>query len=99
MVVAAKFHGFFEYLHPFRDGNGRTGRLMSNVILLKAKRPLLVIKKDDRPEYIAALKAIKKEGTDENLVYFFFKAAMNQMNEVIMQKRENTWRGTLNFVF
>ena len=30
MVLAARFHGFYEYLHPFRDGNGRTGRLISN---------------------------------------------------------------------
>ena len=34
MVVAAKWHGYYEYLHPFRDGNGRTGRLLSNFILL-----------------------------------------------------------------
>ena len=34
MVLAARFHGFYEYLHPFRDGNGRTGRLVSNYILL-----------------------------------------------------------------
>ena len=30
IVLAARFHGFYEYLHPFRDGNGRTGRLVSN---------------------------------------------------------------------
>ena len=35
MIIAARFHGFYEYLHPFRDGNGRLGRLMSNFILLK----------------------------------------------------------------
>ena len=40
MVIAAKFHGFYEYLHPFRDGNGRLGRLMSNFILLKMGQPL-----------------------------------------------------------
>lgn len=35
MIIAAKFHGFYEYLHPFRDGNGRLGRMFSNFILLK----------------------------------------------------------------
>ena len=34
MIVASRFHGYFEYLHPFRDGNGRTGRLISNYILM-----------------------------------------------------------------
>ena len=46
MVIAAKFHGFYEYLHPFRDGNGRLGRLMSNFILLKMGQPLLISKWD-----------------------------------------------------
>ncbi|UKK54986.1 Fic family protein [Prevotella sp. E2-28] len=30
-------------MHPFRDGNGRTGRLLSNFILLRAGHPLLTI--------------------------------------------------------
>ena len=32
IIIAAKFHGFYEYLHPFRDGNGRLGCLMTNYI-------------------------------------------------------------------
>ena len=43
MVLAARFHGFYEYLHPFRDGNGRTGRLISNYILLRLGHPLLIL--------------------------------------------------------
>ena len=43
MILAARFHGFYEYLHPFRDGNGRTGRLVSNYILLRMGHPLLII--------------------------------------------------------
>ena len=44
MIVAAKWHGYYEYLHPFRDGNGRTGRLLSNFILLRADHPLLIVR-------------------------------------------------------
>ena len=29
MIISAKFHHFFIYLHPFADGNGRLGRLLS----------------------------------------------------------------------
>lgn len=90
MVVAAKWHGYFEYLHPFRDGNGRTGRLLSNFILLRAGHPLLIIELKDRSEYINALKLIRKEGTDEHLVAFFFKAAIGRMQSELEQKRHNT---------
>ena len=90
MVVAAKFHGYYEYLHPFRDGNGRTGRLLSNFILLQANHPLLIIKLEDRAEYIAALKMIRTEGTDEHLVAFFFKTAIARMKSELSQKRKNS---------
>ena len=90
MVIAARWHGFFEYLHPFRDGNGRTGRLLSNFILLKANHPLLIIKLEDRAAYISALKQIRIDGTDEHLVYFFFKTAIDRMKEELAQKQKNT---------
>lgn len=90
MVVAAKFHGYYEYLHPFRDGNGRTGRLLSNFILLKAGHPLIIIEMKDRGEYISALKAIRTEGTDDHLVYFFFKTAINRLNNELEQKKRNS---------
>ena len=90
MIVAAKWHGYYEYLHTFRDGNGRTGRLLSNFILLRAGHPLLIIRLEDRYEYISALKQIRAEGTDEHLVDFFFKVAINRMKSELAQKRKNT---------
>ena len=90
MIVAAKWHGYYEYLHPFRDGNGRTGRLLSNFILLRAGHPLLIIRLEDRSEYISALKQIRAEGTDEHMVDFFFKVAINRMKSELAQKRKNT---------
>jgi Fic family protein len=97
MIVAARFHGFFEYLHPFRDGNGRTGRLLSNWILLHAGHPLLIIDIKDRADYINALRQIRSEGTDEYLVSFFFRAATERMKSDLAQKRKNTGLGL--FVF
>ena len=90
MVIAAKFHGFYEYLHPFRDGNGRLGRLMSNFILLKMEQPLLIIPSSNREEYIAALKYIKKERTDEFLVDFFFKTSIRRLQHEISEKKNLT---------
>ena len=90
LVVAAKWHGYYEYLHPFRDGNGRTGRLLSNFLLLRAGHPLLVIKLEDRAAYISALKQIRTDGTDVYLVDFFFKTAISQMRSELSQKRRNS---------
>ena len=90
LVVAAKWHGYFEYLHPFRDGNGRTGRLLSNFILLRANHPLLIIRLEDRAAYISALKQIRTEGTDEHLIAFFFKTAISRMKSELSQKRKNS---------
>lgn len=98
MVIAARFHGFYEYLHPFRDGNGRTGRLMSNYILLRMGHPLLIIPSEARQEYISALRMIRTEATDEHLIRFFFKMAVKRMQEEMKQKEANTKRFN-TFVF
>ena len=90
LVVAAKWHGYFEYLHPFRDGNGRTGRLLSNFILLRAKHPLLIIRLEDRAAYISALKQIRTDGTDEHLIAFFFKTSISRMKSELSQKHKNS---------
>ena len=98
MILAARFHGFYEYLHPFRDGNGRTGRLVSNYILLRSGHPLLIIPSEARQEYISALRMIRTETTDEHLVHFFFKMAMRRMEDELKQKAANTKR-FMTFVF
>ena len=90
LIVAAKWHGYYEYLHPFRDGNGQTGRLLSNFILLRAGHPLLIIELQDRSEYISALKQIRTEGSDEYLIEFFFKTAIGRMKNELSQKRKNS---------
>lgn len=90
LIIAARFHGYFVYLHPFRDGNGRTGRLISNYILLRMGQPLLVIHKEERQQYISALKQIRTEGTDEHLTAFFIDAATTHMEQELKQKSHNT---------
>ncbi|ETD67608.1 cell filamentation protein Fic [Pelistega indica] len=53
--AVARFHADFEEIHPFVDGNGRTGRLLMNLELLKGGYPITIIEKDDRPEYYRTL--------------------------------------------
>ena len=53
--IYAKLHIGFVHIHPFWDGNGRLARLLSNIPLLKAGLPPLVINQDKRKEYIRCL--------------------------------------------
>jgi len=61
LVLAAVVHNQFEAIHPFRDGNGRVGRLLLNNILLKHDLPPLNIELRNRAEYYAALQAYEND--------------------------------------
>jgi len=64
--LAAFFHCKFVYVHPFLDGNGRTARLLMNVILMRSGYPFTVPLKVDRPKYLRAL----SEADNGNLIPF-----------------------------
>lgn len=55
LTAAAYFHAKFENIHPFADGNGRTGRLLMNYLLLLWDHPPIIIHEEDRKEYYHAL--------------------------------------------
>ena len=57
LTVAAYFHASFEEIHPFADGNGRTGRALLNYLLLLRDHPPITIYDDDRLAYFGALEA------------------------------------------
>ena len=57
LTAAAYFHVKFENIHPFADGNGRTGRILMNYLLLIDGHPPIIIYEEDRKEYYSALEA------------------------------------------
>lgn len=57
LTAAAYFHAKFENIHPFADGNGRTGRLAMNYLLVLHDHPPVTIHEEDRKDYYHALEA------------------------------------------
>lgn len=51
----ARLHARFERVHPFLDGNGRSGRLLLNLMLVRLGYPPVIILKRQRNAYLAAL--------------------------------------------
>ena len=90
VILSARFHCFFEYLHPFRDGNGRIGRLFANFVLAKLGHPIIIIEREKKAEYITALKSYKKENSTEFIEDFFFNTAIARMEREINEKKNLT---------
>lgn len=74
---AAIFHAEFERIHPFSDGNGRTGRILTNYILMENEIPTISIGYKQRDRYFKCVnKAIEQHEVDD-LVDLLYESVMD----------------------
>ena len=73
--LAAEFHYRFVCIHPFDDGNGRVARLIMNYILLKNNFPPVIIKSEDKENYLTALQKADT-GDIESLIEYIEKQSI-----------------------
>lgn len=65
LILAAIFHHKFEKIHPFYDGNGRTGRMLLNLIMINNKLPPLIVPDAQRKRYYNALSEADNTALDK----------------------------------
>ena len=88
LLKAALAHVQFETIHPFLDGNGRVGRLLTTLLLCVEgvlQEPLLYLSlylKEHRPEYYELLDVVRRVGDWESWLTFFADAVAHTAIEL-----------------
>ena len=79
ILLASLVHLKFVSIHPFIDGNGRTARLLMNLILLQNGYPQAIIKVSNRAEYVQAIE--KYQQSSNNDYNDFYKVVLKSVND------------------
>ena len=85
VIVAAEMHEKLVTIHPFIDGNGRTARLLMNLILLQHGFVIANIKGDakSRMAYYVALEKVQAEQNNHAFIEFVAKTESGALKQYI----------------
>jgi Fic family protein len=85
LILAFDFHLEYEHIHPFQDGNGRTGRLLLNKILIDSGYcPMIVFKENSQAYFNALNQAIS--GNNKKQYYLFMLEQMRKSYKFLLAK-------------
>lgn len=91
LIKIAMLHYQFEAIHPFKDGNGRTGRVLNALLLIKydlIQEPVLYLSKfinENKNEYYKLLKEVTENKNWSNWILFFLKTIEDSATELIVK--------------
>lgn len=86
----ARFHLEFEGIHPFIDGNGRTGRLILNLDLIRNGYPPINVKFADRKQYYDAFDAYYRDGDADKMTDLIAEYVNERLDEYLRVLGTNT---------
>jgi len=87
--LAAEVHARFEEIHPFLDGNGRTGREVLNVMLQNANYPRAIINLENRQSYIVLLERLQSNKGYNKFSKFIYLCLEKRAQEISKTLKEN----------
>lgn len=74
LILAFEFHRKYESIHPFLDGNGRTGRLIMNKIIMANGYAPIIVHKENKQSYFSSIEKAN-EGRLKNYYQFMLEQA------------------------
>ncbi|MEP7136933.1 MAG: Fic family protein [Chloroflexota bacterium] len=95
VTLAALAHHRLVEIHPFVDGNGRTARLIMNLILMQNGYPPTVILRTDRQSYYRVL-SLADDGKEKSLINFVGRAVERSLTLYLDASKKQTERPSRN---
>jgi len=88
VTIAVDAHFKLVSIHPFVDGNGRTARLLMNLLLMQAGYPPAIIRKEDRRQYINSIEKAQLGGSLSDY-YALIYESVNRSLDIYLNALEN----------